>query len=120
MGDTKQTLGALGESLVTAYVQKQGFSIVEKNYRIAGGEIDIIARHNNLYIFIEVKTRTFAHFHTSSVITDKKQASIVYTAQRYIAGKRLEDIIIRFDVAIVHGTPAQIDYIPNAFTKKSW
>lgn len=52
------SLGALGEKLASQYLKKDGYSIVERNYRIRNGEIDIIAKNNGELIFVEIKTRS--------------------------------------------------------------
>jgi putative endonuclease len=48
--------GLIGETLATMFLKKRGYEIIERNYRIREGEIDIIARKNGELIFIEVKT----------------------------------------------------------------
>ena len=51
-----QSLGLLGEDRVAHYLESEGFLIVVRNFRLRGGEIDIIARKSNIVHFIEVKT----------------------------------------------------------------
>ena len=50
-------IGNIGEDYVCSYLIKQGYEIVERNYRIRGGEIDIIAVNNDYIAFVEVKSR---------------------------------------------------------------
>ena len=60
----KKTRGNLGERLAREYLEKKGYTILAKNYKIYGGEIDIIAQKDNMYIFVEVRFRkneVFAH-----------------------------------------------------------
>ena len=52
--------GNYGEDLACKYLRKIGYDILERNYRIRGGEIDIIARDKEFLVFVEVKTR-FTH-----------------------------------------------------------
>ncbi len=55
---TKQIIGDWGEKIATDWLIKNGYTIVEQNYSCPPGEIDIIARKNDVLSFIEVKTRT--------------------------------------------------------------
>jgi putative endonuclease len=50
-------IGNKGEELVTKFLMKQGFSIIERNYLRPWGEIDIVARNNNIVHFVEVKAK---------------------------------------------------------------
>lgn len=58
----KTIIGKTGEDLAAKFLQKQGYKILERNFRIRGGEIDIIALHKNTLIYVEVKTRTSQKF----------------------------------------------------------
>lgn len=103
-------------------MQDKGCKILERNYRSAYGEIDIIAQKDELLLFVEVKTRS-EHFRYSAVsaVTHKKRMCIIKTAlvykseHKYIAQPR-------FDVAEVYITKegkAKIRYIPAAFFNES-
>ena len=54
---TKSEIGKLGEESVCAYLKKQGYKIAARNYRIKGGEIDIVAENGDYIAFVEVKAR---------------------------------------------------------------
>lgn len=54
----KKAVGKYGEDLAAEYLQKLGYQIIERNFRIRGGEIDIIAKDGNTLVYIEVKTRS--------------------------------------------------------------
>lgn len=54
---TKTQDGNYGEYLACHYLQRLGYKILERNYRIRGGEIDIVARDQGVLVFVEVKTR---------------------------------------------------------------
>ncbi|MGE0206391.1 MAG: YraN family protein [Candidatus Babeliales bacterium] len=113
-------LGTQGESLVAQFIQKQGFTILERNYKKFYGEVDIIAKKEDLVIFVEVKTRTTHQYNLSEVITYGKQKKIIKAAQHYIASKQLTNKVFRFDVALIQGAVNEnsLQYIPNAFTKQ--
>ena len=50
-------IGSFGEMLVITYLENMNYEILDKNYKTKFGEIDIIAKDNEEYVFIEVKTR---------------------------------------------------------------
>lgn len=54
-GDRKET-GRIGESVAAQFLERKGFKIIERNYRKAWGEIDIIAEKGRVVRFVEVKT----------------------------------------------------------------
>lgn len=60
----KNPLGKIGEELAAKYLSKLGYKIIETNFRIRGGEIDIIALDKNTLVYIEVKTRSSHKFGT--------------------------------------------------------
>lgn len=55
-------VGKLGEDLAAGFLKNQGYKIIERNFRIRGGEIDIVAIDKNTLVYIEVKTRTSHYF----------------------------------------------------------
>lgn len=64
----KKKEGALGEDYACRFLTKKGFRVIERNYRLRNGEIDIIAIDNSekekVLVFIEVKTRKSTQFGT--------------------------------------------------------
>ena len=57
MTDERRSLGKRGEELALSYLKKNGYKIIEQNYRSKLGEIDIIAQESGAFTFVEVKTR---------------------------------------------------------------
>ena len=114
----EKSLGILGEQEICSFLQNKQFRIVQKNYRSRWGEIDIIAEHNEVLAFIEVKTRRTEYFPISMVVNKTKQQKIVKTAKHFLACHPISYKIIRFDVATVvfKQNTCTIEYIPNAFT----
>ena len=77
-------IALFGEDKACGYLRKNGYKIVERNFRKGYGEIDIIATHNGTLVFIEVKTRTSNSFGSPlESITPWKLKSLVKTAQYY-------------------------------------
>jgi len=109
-------LGTTGEKLVEEYLLQHGFTILMRNMRIQGGEIDLIAQKDDLIVCTEVKTRTDQRTDLAELITPWQQQRIIRAAHHFLAKKRLDAVTCRFDVALVamHPEPS-LDYIPNAF-----
>ncbi len=120
--DARAHLGKEAEEVVTQKLIKDGFSILERNYRKRGGEIDIIANKPNLMIFVEVKMRQQNYFDLGNVITPSKQRKIIATAKYYMMRLSNAEQSYRFDVALLQGTPQglALTYIPNAFNEGNY
>ncbi len=114
----KKLIGKLGEKLVCQWYTDNKYKILDINYRIRLGEIDIIAQNKNALVFVEVKTRKNADFAPArEFVTYSKQQKIKAAASHFIALHGFEDYIIRFDVAEVYSadTNPVINIIENAF-----
>ena len=113
------TIGARGEELATAYLRDQRYTILERNFRCKGGEVDIVARDGKTLVFVEVKTRrSDAYGVPQLAVTPFKQRQISKAALTWLAKQRLTDSPARFDViAIVLHDPGKpvIEQIRNAF-----
>lgn len=114
-----RSFGDSGEQFIVQYLQKNGFTVQAVNYRKFFGEIDIIASKQQLYVFVEVKTRKSVAMPMGQLVSRPKQQKIIKTAQTFIVEKKLQDYVYRFDVALVSvdGTGFVLEYIENAFTK---
>lgn len=82
----KQQRGALGEQAAVDYLRRQGFMIVERNWRVGRSEVDIIAlRHDELH-FVEVKTRKFGSMTApEEALTEQKSRAMRRAATAYMA-----------------------------------
>jgi putative endonuclease len=113
-------LGTHGEQLVQAKLVKDGFTILQKNMRIQGGEIDLIAQKDDLLICVEVKTRTCNANDMAELITPWQQQRIIRAAKQFITSRRLDMITCRFDVALIAIEPTvTLTYIADAFQERS-
>ena len=112
-------VGSRGEELAAAFLQRIGFSIVERNFRCKGGEIDIVAKDGNTLVFIEVKSRkTVSYGVPQLAVTPFKQRQISKAALTWLAINHKHDAPARFDViAILLSSDYQyrIEHIKNAF-----
>ena len=115
---TNQSLGSAGEKAAVAFLKEKGYQILERNFKCRLGEVDIVARDNKTYCFVEVKTRSSADFGLpQEAVSRQKQAQISKVALHYLKTKKLFEKSARFDVVSVlyrENTP-QIDLIENAF-----
>ncbi len=94
--------GTKGEEIAVKEMKKAGYTILERNFRRASGEIDIIAQKENMLVFTEVKFRqTEKNGIPCEAVTKEKQKRIAETAQYYIAENNISTLDIRFDVAEV-------------------
>lgn len=83
----KRTAGNTGECIALQYLQSKGYAIIETNYAVYGGEIDIVASDSNRLdqtVFVEVRYRRGeSHGHPLDTITKKKQKALLRTAETY-------------------------------------
>lgn len=115
MTENKRETGSRYEQLVAAFLKKQGFQILERNYRCRSGEIDLIARDGRYLVFVEVKYRkTGAAGSALEAIDERKAAKIRRVAAVYLYEKRYpEETPCRFDAAGIDGD--RITYVKDAF-----
>lgn len=112
-----QTIGRKGENLAVDYLIKQGYHILVRNYRFKKSELDIICEHDNLLVFIEVKTRSSRTFgEPESFVSESQRNSIIRGAEEYILEINWQGDI-RFDiVAIIQTTTEQeVFHLKDAF-----
>lgn len=113
--NNQQVYGLKGEALAVKYLKKQGYKIIARNYKCPIGEIDIIAKHKGVLVFIEVKSRNSLAFGRPVEAVDEfKQRKLEQLASFYINTNKLYDVFARFDVVEVLGD--QINLIQNAWT----
>lgn len=108
--------GDLGEHIAKDYLLSKGAKILETNYKIKSGEIDIISKLDEDIVFIEVKSRTNVKFgYPSEAVNYKKIKKITDVAKYYILKNNLYNTSIRFDVIEVYLKDKKINHIVNAF-----
>jgi len=111
-------LGKEGEEIAINFLKNKGHQILETNWRYRKSEIDIITRHEDVLIFVEVKTRSDNYFgRPESFVTDRKRALMVDASSAYMEAIG-HDWEIRFDVIsiIYHNLAHQsIDHFEDAF-----
>ena len=118
MPNNRQKLGQTGESLAAWYLKKNGYKIIEQNYRTPLGEIDIIAREKKIIVFVEVKSRRSNRFGNPKwAVTPQKQRKISRVALQYLKSTRQMNKSARFDVVAVSSNrdEPRIEIVKNAF-----
>lgn len=110
-------LGKKGEQLAVDFLLKNGYEIIERNYRFDKAEVDIIAKKDNFLAIIEVKTRSSTDFgNPQDFVKPKQMQRLVKAVDEYITESDL-DVEVRFDIiAIVNeGKQFKIEHLENAF-----
>lgn len=112
------SLGRRGEALASRYLQAKGYQILETNYRVLRGEIDIIARRRGEIAFVEVKSGRSRRFGPPLERVDiRKQRQIAKVALAWLQSKGLDEVPCRFDVLSITEKEGAIDieHIEDAF-----
>ena len=107
--------GAWAEDIAAQHLEAAGLSITQRNYRVRGGEIDLIALEGIVTVFVEVKQRTqSSHGTAGEYITPRKSALIRRTALQYLGR---DDVACRFDAVLVEGDAraCKITWLKDAF-----
>lgn len=106
MTGANQKLGEWGEGLAVDWYLREGYQVVERNWRVTEGEIDIIATtaDRSVIVFCEVKTRTSTRFGSGAEsVTPAKQRQVRKVALLWLRQCGANFDTIRFDVASVNG-----------------
>ena len=115
----RQALGLEGETRACLALEARGYRILQRRYRTRFGELDIVARHDQTVVFVEVKTRRGRNFgDPASAVTTEKQRRLVAMATDYLARHGLTRAPARFDVVAVTMRPGEgpaVVIYPNAF-----
>ncbi|MDZ4178910.1 MAG: YraN family protein [Coriobacteriia bacterium] len=95
-------MGQRGEDAASAYLERVGMSIVERNWRDKAGEIDVVALDGETLVFVEVKTRRSASAGTpEESVSPTKQKRLTRLARIYVDRAGLTECEIRFDVIAI-------------------
>ncbi len=110
--DTTTARGREAENAAAAHLEKHGLRLVERNFRVRGGEIDLICRDGATLVFVEVRQRSRSDFGGAAAsITPAKQRRIILAARHYLAGKA--DCDCRFDCVLLDGD--RLEWLRHAF-----
>ena len=115
--NTTTTRGREAERLAAQYLEAHGQRLVERNFRVRGGEIDLICLEGRTLVFIEVRLRSRADFGGAGAsITASKRRRLIMTAHHYLARHRFTGDC-RFDCILMSGLQLEsIEWIRDAFS----
>ena len=117
----ERAVGRRGEDLAQRYLQRQGYTIVSRNYsnRSGPGEIDIVARDGDTVVFVEVKTRLSAEFGAPERAIDREKEEAVWrTARDYCRRADVDPRLLRFDlVTVVAEEPPRIRHFRGSLLR---
>ena len=117
----KLELGERGEKAAARYLRRNGYKILVRRFKSYSGEIDVVCRHHDTLVFVEVKTREDEQLGApSEAVDERKQRHISKVALEYLRLLGNPDVKFRFDIVEVlmqHGAkkPDEIRLIQDAF-----
>lgn len=110
-------LGKKGEELAVEFLQKNGYTILERNWRFKKAEVDIIAQKNDVLAVVEVKTRSNNYFgDPQDFVNPKKIKLLVEAIHEYVTSRNL-DVEVRFDIIAILKNQYRFDieHLEDAF-----
>jgi putative endonuclease len=115
MTQARAEAGVAAELLAERFLRSRGLTIVARNYRSRGGEIDLVCGDGTMLVFVEVRLRRSSSFGGAAAsVTQSKQRRIILAARHYLAGKLERPC--RFDVIVLDALDeAHIEWIRDAF-----
>lgn len=103
-----QNLGAWGEDLAVKFLVRHGYRVLERNYRVWEGEIDVVAVFDDEIIFVEVKTRSSDRFGPpEESLIQKKKIRLYRAGCRFLEAQGMMDKAFRFDMIAIECSPAR-------------
>jgi putative endonuclease len=125
MPDARRDRGQAAEDTAALYLTRCGMRVAERNVRFPHGEIDLVCRDGDTWVFVEVKSRRADWGDpASAAVTRAKQERLARLAAAYLKWKRLGHSRCRFDVVAVtldaRGVVVDVRHLPDAFTVNAW
>ncbi len=114
--DSRVRLGEQKEELAAHFVTDLGYTIITRNYKIKGGEIDIVAMDGSILVFLEVRYRHNTNPEESVAV--KKTKSVVFAAQEYM--RRAEQTSLPFRIDLIAIQEEEIRHYKGGIYADSW
>lgn len=108
---TTQDKGHHGENLAIAWLQQNGYVILARNWRAGHHELDIVASHQSILCFVEVKTRTYQYYGAPEDFLTPAQQKRIWQAACVYMRKNNYDGEVRFDIVSVYSPGGQLPVI---------
>ncbi len=110
--------GQIAEELAARFLERQGLSVLTRNYRCRGGEVDLVCQEKQVLVFVEVRLRRNPSYGGAAAsITAAKQRRIALAAEHYLTAERRRDADCRFDCILLDRlSEAAIEWLPDAFS----
>lgn len=106
-------IGAAGEETAARYLLARGLQILVRNFRIKGGEIDLVCRDGGVTVFVEVRRRARTDYGGAAAsITYRKQQRLILAARHWLA--RHGECACRFDCVLIDGE--HLEWVRDAFS----
>ena len=114
--NTRQAKGAAAEQLAADYLAHQGLAVIARNFRVRGGEIDLVCRDGKFTVFVEVRLRSRGDFGgAAGSITSAKRERLILAARHWLV--RHGETPCRFDCVLLDELDTRnIEWLRNAFT----
>lgn len=93
------------EDVALEHLVRAGWRLLDRNFRVRGGEIDLIMRDGKVVVFVEVRQRSTDRFGGAAASLDaRKLARVRIAARHFLARNGLgEDLAVRFDAVLLSG-----------------
>ncbi|MFD2097539.1 YraN family protein [Corallincola platygyrae] len=110
-----RAVGEAHEQNARKYLERQGLSFVTANFHCRGGEIDLVMRDKDTWVFVEVKYRQSDHFGGSiSAVNGQKAAKLVHSVRVYLQQHKMNENVTPCRIDVVAITGDQYEWIQNA------
>jgi putative endonuclease len=108
---TAQARGTAAEDRAARFLEQHGLNVIERNFRVRGGEIDLVCRDGRSLVFVEVRLRSRADYGGAAAsITPTKQARLILAARHWLA--RHGEAPCRFDCVLIDGE--RVEWLKDA------
>jgi len=111
--------GKKAEEHAASYLRKKNYKIIEQNWRYKKAELDIIAKKNDVLVFVEVKSRSYSFYGEPETAIDDKKAKLIFAASQAYMEKTSYLWAIRFDIISIildkEGRPVLLKHIKDVF-----